>query len=690
MVSKEVILEKMKDLGLRHGEKAGVLIASMIFFVCVGMAAVMPTISTTPEKVKQVTQQSESNLTRREDRDTIVKNLEEKGIKDNNFTKLVDDQVKTALVSDEYKPAREWVSTEPGAGLIRDTPVLIAPTELYAYPGRGGLLVYELDEKTGERIADTGTDRSKDQPARRRRRRRNPAMGGGGMAGGLGQRKKKATKSRADLEREAREETERLRKQLAGKLVGADQADEAQANADAVDTEPPSKEITKGYRWVALTGVLDHAKMLANYRQALKNPAVAHPNYKRLDVQRKTLQSDDTWSKWESVSSDENLKVLDNLPEVDEELAPVSVLPDALVDPLPFLKAGLWEKVHIASLVPREKKTIADQNIPAGGMMGGGMMGRGMGGAMMARMMGQRMNTGGGAPGAGMMGGGMGGGMMGRAMMGMGGGMMGRGMMGGGMMGGGMMGGGMMGRGTEAVMDYWKSEENKVMIRGFDFTVEPDTTYRYRVRIVVFNPNRNRDDVEPGVDTKVEELKGPWSDPSDDVHMPSDVMPYLTGILPASPSSDVKARFQVIRFHPANGVTVPHSFEASAGEIIGEPRTAEVPVSDGSGKQSRTIDFNSHQIVLDVYVSKSAWGTQPLPPGFIGAPIDRPALALLLRPDDGSVVAHSESDDIANDVRRDIYNNYRHEISQSSKKRTSSMGLGMMGGMRARMMGGRR
>ena len=25
------------------------------------------------------------------------------------------------------------------------------------------------------------------------------------------------------------------------------------------------------------------------------------------------------------------------------------------VDPLPFLNAGLWEKVHIASLVPKEK-----------------------------------------------------------------------------------------------------------------------------------------------------------------------------------------------------------------------------------------------------------------------------------------------------------------------------------------------
>ena len=53
--------------------------------------------------------------------------------------------------------------------------------------------------------------------------------------------------------------------------------------------EKPGKEITKGYRWVAAHGCTRPRQMLANYRVALKNPAVAHPYYKRVDVQRKTL-----------------------------------------------------------------------------------------------------------------------------------------------------------------------------------------------------------------------------------------------------------------------------------------------------------------------------------------------------------------------------------------------------------------
>ena len=127
--------------------------------------------------------------------------------------------------------------------------------------------------------------------------------------------------------------------------------------------------------------MLDHGKLVSNYRAALKNPAAANPHYARLDLERQVRQKDGTWSKWESVDSDENLKILDNLPEEDEELTPDSVLPDNLNDPLPFLKAGLWEKVHIASLVPKEKKKI-EAPPPVMGMGGMGPMSRmgGMGG----------------------------------------------------------------------------------------------------------------------------------------------------------------------------------------------------------------------------------------------------------------------------------------------------------------------
>ena len=669
MANANAIVDQLKELGLRHGEKAGVALASTVFIVCVAMAARQETIATSPDQIKKAAQLSESNLNRPEKRETIIEKLAEKGIKDSDFAKVVDEQVKTALVPENYKSARGWVTPEPGAGLIRDQPTLIAVTELYAYPGRGGLLVYELD-KEGNRIPDP--DKGKAQPeAKRRRRRRPPAGGmmgggGGGMMGGA-PKKKKRTKSKAERDREAAVELARTEKALQGKLVqGAENPDDAKKEQEKeAAPELPSKEITKGYRWVAITGVLDHAKMVANYRDALKNPAVAHPNYRRLDLQRQELQPDGTWSKWANVDADKNLDVLDNLPEEDDELTPENVRPENLVDPLPFMKAGLWEKVHIASLVPKEKREVPKKNAMAD-RMGGGMMGPGMG--AMAGMMG---------------GGGMDPGEYSKGM----GGRMGGGAMRGGGPRGMMMGADAMMGSPDAVGNYWRSDEKKIMIRALDFTVEPDTTYRYRVRIVVFNPNKGREDVNFGVDTKSEDLRGPWSQETESVAMPPDVMPYARGSLPPSAGNDMKVQFQVIRFHPENGVTVPHNFLSSPGEVIGEPRTAEIPVADGTGKKSKVIDFNSHQIVLDVIGNKKTGGYQHLPTGFVGPPIARPALALLLRPD-GTVILHNEADDEANDVRKDIDANYRHELSLSTKKRESGVGMGMMGMMGGGMMGG--
>ena len=254
--------------------------------------------------------------------------------------------------------------------------------------------------------------------------------------------------------------------------------------------------------------------------------------------------------------------------------------------------------------------------------------------------------------------------------------------------GSGMMGGQGAVAGDGDAGNFWKSEEKRVMIRALDFTPLPDNNYRYRVRIVVFNPNHNRDDVSPGVDTKSTELFGPWSEPTDEVSMPPDVSAYAMGVMPVSPKSDLKVNFEVVRFDLSDGATIPHRFAASPGEVIGEVSSADIPTSEGTGKKTKPVDFNTHQIVLDV-----AGGLEGLPPGFTGGAIERPALALLLRPD-GSVLARAQPDDMNNEVRKDIERNYAREIKNSNKKRESSMGsgyggmMGMMGSYGGMMGGG--
>lgn len=666
MASGNATVDKLADIGLRHGEKAGVALAVMVFILCVGAALSQPPIGTTPEKVKSAAEAASTNLARNEDQDTILKRLEEKEkIKPTDFAVKVEEQIKVKLTGDTYKPQREWVTPEPGAGLIRDQPKLIAPGELYAYPGRGGLLVYALDEE-GERIhAKEGeeTEKKGQRYGNTRSRRSKGAMGG--MMGGAMGKRKKARKSPEEIAREEEEERKLKQKRLSGQIVGGPAA-ETKSDAEDKDEGGPYKEITKGYRWVAITGTLDHAQMRAYYKEALKNPAVAHPQYLRLDLERRTLQEDGTWSPWQKVDENKNLEILDNLPANEEELAPTDVLPEGLVDPLPFLNAGLWEKVYIGSLIPAEKVEVKAPPKQSG-MAGGNMMGGGSAG-MMANQMNQMAQMQSSMAGAmksqqqnqaGMM-----------AMMTRGSGM------------GGMMGGGGP---SEAAGNYWKSEEKRIMIRALDFTAQPNESYRYRVRIVVVNPNYHRDDVQPWVDKEKKTLAGPWSKETDVVTMPPDVEPYAIGHIDATAQSDTHVRFQVVSFNPVDGWTVTHNFDVGVGQFIGDARNQRVPRSDGSGVKSEKIDFTTRQLVMDV----AGGGSQNLPAGMIGPPIDRPVMAALLR-HDGSMAVHLQFDDVGNEFRKDIETNYDHELEQSNKKRKSSRGMGsaMMGGMGGMMGGG--
>ncbi len=85
MANANAIVEKLKDVGLRHGEKAGVAVASAIFFLCIGMAAKKETIDTDPDKVKAATKQSDGNLNRHEDPEKIIEKLAEQENQEQQF-----------------------------------------------------------------------------------------------------------------------------------------------------------------------------------------------------------------------------------------------------------------------------------------------------------------------------------------------------------------------------------------------------------------------------------------------------------------------------------------------------------------------------------------------------------------------------------------------------------------------------
>jgi len=433
-----------------------------------------------------------------------------------------------------------------------------------------------------------------------------------------------------------KKEFEAKQKAIRAKLVGKDKA-KAEEKKEETPEAGPFKETTVGQRWVAITGVLDYKQLRENYLTALKRKEVAYPHFKRLGVQRQSLESDGSWSDWQDVDFEENAKILNNLPEEDEEWAPEPVRLEHLVDPLPFLKAGYWERVHVASLVPKEKKELPKFQPTAGpGMMGEGSM---MSGMMQSNMMQERM-------------------MASDSYS-----------MSGGMMEGGMMGGG----GAMDDMNFPKNDEETLMIRSLDFTVEPDTTYRFRVQLVVYNPNYKRGDVAPGVDTEAEDLKGPFSEPTEAVTVPPDVAVYAMEKVPSVGQSDL-IKFQVTCWDPKKGFMVVKNFDAGPGDIIGEYVSADIPSAEGKGVHTERVDFNSHLVVLDVM-----GGTRPVPSEIDNSRFDVPALSLLVRPD-GTVSVRNQVFDQTDEVRKSVDETYKKEKEDSKKVReSSSMMMGYPG-----------
>jgi hypothetical protein len=280
--------------------------------------------------------------------------------------------------------------------------------------------------------------------------------------------------------------------------------------------------------------------------------------------------------------------------------------------------------------------------------------------------------------------GGVGGGYGGRMMGGgYGGGMMAAG--GGGY--GGMMGGGAVGTTAETI-DYKTTQAETVMVRFLDYTVEPDTTYRFRVATVVANPNYKKENVFPGVDNTSVELVGPWSEPTDPVPVPADVIPFAANMAPAPPdrAAEVdKVSFKVAAWNDEDGVTAVRTFEAGPGRLIGETRNVRVPVFDDDAKEDtkpEQIDFGTRQLVLD-----SEGGTKPLPklPGLAAGNLEEPAIALLLRPD-GSVVVRDQAVDKHNGQMDEMEQTYKKAIKEAEKKDKKAP-AGMMGGYGG-MMGG--
>src|SRR4051812_27533764 len=105
--------EKIKDLGLRHGEKPGVGLAAGGCVLCLAMAASKKATDITPDQVKRAAEAASSNLNREQKSEDILQKLEGEFLKQSDFQATIDAQAKTLLVADNYRLRQPFVTFKP-------------------------------------------------------------------------------------------------------------------------------------------------------------------------------------------------------------------------------------------------------------------------------------------------------------------------------------------------------------------------------------------------------------------------------------------------------------------------------------------------------------------------------------------------------------------------------------------------
>lgn len=659
-------VDKLKTLALRFADKVAVAITAVLCLVFVFLAVSKETIDTTPDRVSEIANQAQQNINRQQEESAIVSKIEEDGMVLQDFGTQVAARESTKVDVRQFALARAFVKAEPGAGLIRDSvnDELLAPYELIATSGRGGM-PFAVRDASGNLVPPDPDDKKSSMSGMAAMYGMGESMMPGMGGGGLGGTSKKNVRQEQLADRQETVRTKKSQAAIAG-AAGLPLPEEAE---DTLASTAPAdfKTEVRGQRWVAVVGLLNNKQFRERYAKALKVPVESpesHPDYKRIELSRQSYDPvAGDWSSWTTVDPNTlNDMVADVAFEEDPtvELTPDPVRLDPIVAFLPYLSAGYWAGVHHAQLIPPDKlrellaeKEEQEENLPMGGMMGMmGMMGGGRGGMSESAMM------------ESMMGSGMGGMMGGRSDMAMMGGM--------GMMGMGMGMG--MGRPASAGPEHM-TEEDIIMVRGLDYTVEPGTTYRYRVRIVVANPNYNREDVAPGVDTAAREISGPWSDPTEVVRVPADVSIFALNPARGGYSEDTVV-FDVAAWDRNTGSLVVSTFPTAPGEFVGRTAQREVAVEGEDRPVNKVINLQSRQLVLDTMGGQKPVQNLGLPSTF-----ELPAVVAVLRPD-GTIALHNQSNDATDEQLLFMRESYRLSISNELNKKNRGNDIGMMyGGM---------
>ncbi len=195
-----------------------------------------------------------------------------------------------------------------------------------------------------------------------------------------------------------------------------------------------------------------------------------------------------------------------------------------------------------------------------------------------------------------------------------------------------------------AVMGVPQVEEIPYLLfRSFDFNVKPGKKYRYRVRLLLRNPNY---DVDPRwlADKKLGAerwIQSEWSDPTDVISVPYDDRLLATGVK-ASAVAAVEPFAKVMLVHQDQKTGLEASDEVNRvvrGKLMDYlERKAELAVPGGTHQRyERDVDFLTGAIMLDIRGGQRIRGKD--------SSMTQPGRMLVLDVD-GNLIVRNELDDL--------------------------------------------
>lgn len=147
-----------------------------------------------------------------------------------------------------------------------------------------------------------------------------------------------------------------------------------------------------------------------------------------------------------------------------------------------------------------------------------------------------------------------------------------------------------------------------LLFRYFDFDLNPGETYKYRVRLVVRNPNFQRpieEVVLPAV-AEGETRSTPWSNETAAVTAEQDVYYFLHSVRPPRGIAGATANFEVFQWYPKTGTTIHSVLKTAVGEEIGGTQTAELyDVAKEDYNDKATVEFDTQNFLVDAIPSPS-------------------------------------------------------------------------------------